>query len=133
MQKSPQMFFDEMQLNITKIDDQSVRYVYMAYQDWLKDIPLKQLESKRQEAELLFRRVGITFNVYGEADGAERLIPFDVIPRIISSHEWTTLSAGAIQRVRALNMFTMIKRLLRQALCQLAYWPIANIGLKCLG
>ena len=105
MQKSPQMFFDEMQLNITKIDDQSVRYVYMAYQDWLKDIPLKQLESKRQEAELLFRRVGITFNVYGEADGAERLIPFDVIPRIISSHEWTTLSAGAIQRVRALNMF----------------------------
>ena len=105
MQKSPQSFFDEMQLGATNLDEKRIRQIYAAYQDWLKDIPFHQLESKRQEAELLFRRVGITFNVYGEADGAERLIPFDVIPRIISAPEWAKLSAGAIQRVRALNMF----------------------------
>ncbi len=100
MQKSPLTFFDEMQL-----DEASVRNIYAAYNCWLKDVPHAQLQSKRQEAELLFRRVGITFNVYGDSDGAERLIPFDVIPRLISAQEWAKLSAGAIQRVRALNMF----------------------------
>jgi len=93
-------FFDEMRL-----DDGTVRALYEAFNRWLKDVPQQQLEAKRKEAELLFRRVGITFNVYGETDGAERLIPFDVIPRIISANEWHTLSAGAIQRVKALNMF----------------------------
>ncbi len=93
-------YFDEMHLS-----DASVRQVYANYQDWLKTIPAEQLESKRQEAEILFRRVGITFNVYGEDDGVERLIPFDVIPRLLSAKEWATLSKGAIQRVRALNMF----------------------------
>ena len=102
-------FFDEMQSALadvtSKADDNKVRQIYAIYERWLKTIPHHQLESKRQEAELLFRRVGITFNVYGELDGAERLIPFDVIPRIISANEWSRLSAGAIQRVRALNMF----------------------------
>jgi len=93
-------FFDEMRL-----DDGTVRALYESFNRWLKDVPQQQLEAKRKEAELLFRRVGITFNVYGETDGAERLIPFDVIPRIISANEWQTLSAGAIQRVKALNMF----------------------------
>jgi len=93
-------YFDEMHLS-----DASVRQVYASYQNWLKTIPAEQLESKRQEAEILFRRVGITFNVYGEDDGVERLIPFDVIPRLLSAKEWSTLSKGAIQRVRALNMF----------------------------
>ena len=92
--------FDEMQ-----IDDDAVRDIYAAYAEWLRDVPPQQLESKRQEAELLFRRVGITFNVYGETAGAERLIPFDVIPRLLAAKEWKKLSDGAIQRVRALNMF----------------------------
>ena len=105
MQKSTQSFFDEMQIDAVNLDEGRVRQIYSAYQTWLKDIPHHQLECKRQEAELLFRRVGITFNVYGEEDGAERLIPFDVIPRIISAKEWKKLSAGAIQRVKALNMF----------------------------
>ncbi len=60
---------------------------------------------KSREAELLFRRVGITFNVYGEEAGAERLIPFDVVPRVLAAAEWKRLSEGAIQRVRALNAF----------------------------
>ncbi|HZV99672.1 MAG TPA: circularly permuted type 2 ATP-grasp protein [Methylophilaceae bacterium] len=92
--------FDEMQLG-----NDEVRDIYTAYADWLRHIPYQQLESKRQEAELLFRRVGITFNVYGETAGAERLIPFDVIPRLLAAQEWQRLSAGAIQRVKALNMF----------------------------
>ncbi|HSH55168.1 MAG TPA: circularly permuted type 2 ATP-grasp protein [Methylotenera sp.] len=106
MQKSLIAFFDEMQLDLTTtMSETKVREIYAGYHQWLKDVPHHQLDSKRQEAELLFRRVGITFNVYGETDGAERLIPFDVIPRLLSAKEWSKLSAGAIQRVKALNMF----------------------------
>lgn len=93
-------YFDEMYSG-----DSGVRALYANYVSWLKTVPAKQLEAKRQEAELLFRRVGITFNVYGEEAGTERLIPFDVIPRLLSAKEWDVLSKGAIQRVRALNMF----------------------------
>ena len=60
---------------------------------------------KSKEAEAFFRRTGITFNVYGQADAQERLIPFDLIPRIISNREWTRLSKGIEQRVRAINAF----------------------------
>ena len=105
MKNSPLSFFDEMQLNLADTDGASVRAIYSDYNRWLKSVPHHQLNSKRQEAELLFRRVGITFNVYGDDDGAERLIPFDVVPRILAAEEWSRLSAGAIQRVRALNMF----------------------------
>lgn len=100
MTQTAKQFFDEMQGY-----GNSVRGIYLAYQRWLESVPTQQLAAKRAEAELLFRRVGITFNVYGEEDGAERLIPFDVIPRLISASEWAHLSKGAVQRVRALNMF----------------------------
>lgn len=81
------------------------REVYSRFDDWMKHTEHAELIQKTREAELLFRRVGITFNVYGEEAGTERLIPFDIIPRILSSSEWKRLSAGAIQRVRALNAF----------------------------
>jgi len=100
MTKSTSKFFDEMQAF-----GGDIRSIYHAYQEWLKDVPLQQLVAKRAESEVLFRRVGITFNVYGDEDGTERLIPFDVIPRLISAKEWDKLEAGAIQRVKALNMF----------------------------
>ena len=93
-------FFDEM-----ISDKDEIRSIYSAYSQWLKDTSSMQLKSKNQEAELLFRRVGITFNVYGETDGAERLIPFDIIPRLLSSKEWDFISKGTVQRVKALNMF----------------------------
>ena len=83
----------------------SVRQVYAPYADWLAGKDFSQLAQKSRDAELLFRRVGITFAVYGEEEGAERLIPFDVIPRILAASEWGKLSDGACQRVRALNMF----------------------------
>ncbi len=82
-----------------------LRPAYRELSSWLKETPPDALEYRRQEAELLFRRIGITFAVYGDAEAQERLIPFDVIPRIISSKEWTLLEKGLKQRVRALNMF----------------------------
>src|SRR2546423_8391973 len=82
-----------------------VRLAYLELSRWLKETPADALEYRRQEAELLFRRIGITFAVYGDAEAQERLIPFDVIPRIMSAKEWATLEKGLKQRVRALNMF----------------------------
>ena len=92
--------FDEM-----KGVDGAVRPPYDELSRWLKEVPPDVLDYRRREAELLFRRIGITFAVYGEADSTERLIPFDVIPRIISGAEWRTLQKGLTQRVKALNLF----------------------------
>lgn len=93
-------YFDEM-----TTAEGDVRSVYQSFSDWLSTIDPALLSLKSQEAELLFRKVGITFNVYGENAGTERLIPFDVIPRILAADEWKTLADGSIQRVRALNAF----------------------------
>src|SRR5256885_15546992 len=82
-----------------------LRAAYRELSRWLKETPPEALEYRRQEAELLFRRIGITFAVYGESEAQERLIPFDVIPRIMSGKEWTILEKGLKQRGRALNMF----------------------------
>jgi len=73
--------------------------------DWLTATPPERVAEKRQEADLLFHRVGITFAVYGDDQGAERLIPFDTIPRIVPRAEWDTLTRGLKQRVSALNKF----------------------------
>ncbi len=78
---------------------------YASYQDWLGGISGLSMESKRAEADLIFRRLGITFSVYGEEGGTERLIPSDVVPRIICAEEWTKLEKGLAQRVRAINRF----------------------------
>ena len=82
-----------------------VRAHYKGYEDWLKATPAERIERKRAEADLAFHRVGITFAVYGEEVGKERLIPFDIIPRVIPSAEWKALQSGLRQRVKALNMF----------------------------
>ena len=93
-------FYNEM------IDDNGgIRAHYQGYDRWLKETPLERIARKRAEADLAFHRVGITFAVYGEEAGTERLIPFDIIPRIIPAAEWAQLEAGLRQRVAALNMF----------------------------
>ena len=74
-------------------------------EDWLIRSDEALLAEKRREADVLFQRLGITFNVYGEDQGAERLIPFDLIPRVISASDWQRLQAGLRQRVQALNRF----------------------------
>jgi len=70
-----------------------VRSHYRAFAEWLKKAPPERLQRKRDEADTLFHRVGITFAVYGEEAGTERLIPFDIVPRIIPADEWQQLAA----------------------------------------
>ncbi len=75
-----------------------------AYQKWAATYSAESMAHKRAQADAAFRQVGITFAVYGDDAGSERLIPFDLIPRIIPAPEWSTLQRGLIQRVRALNL-----------------------------
>ncbi|NBN63717.1 circularly permuted type 2 ATP-grasp protein [Microvirga tunisiensis] len=85
--------------------DGAVRPAYARLNEWLERQPKGFLTRKNREAETIFRRLGITFAVYGAQEATERLIPFDPIPRILSAGEWRRLSAGIDQRVRALNAF----------------------------
>ena len=85
--------------------DSEVRSPYRDYHDWFEREDAARIQRKAQQAEAFFRTTGITFNVYGEDEADERLIPFDVVPRIISASEWRRLSRGIEQRVRALNAF----------------------------
>src|SRR3954466_11082932 len=92
--------FDEM-----RAEGDRIRDGYVALKRWLDTVPADHIALRRSQAELFFRRIGITFAVYGDAEATERLIPFDIIPRIMSAKEWTILEKGLKQRVRALNMF----------------------------
>ena len=78
---------------------------YRRYGAWLDAQDADVIARRRAEADSLFHRVGITFAVYGEDEGTERLIPFDVVPRVMAADEWRTLETGLKQRVRALNAF----------------------------
>ncbi|MDB5570061.1 MAG: circularly permuted type 2 ATP-grasp protein [Hyphomicrobiales bacterium] len=95
-----QTFWDEM-----TSDGADARAVYARVDQWLRDTPPDVLAARRSQAELLFRRIGITFAVYGAKDAGERLIPFDIIPRVIGQSEWSLLEKGLIQRVKAINAF----------------------------
>ncbi|MFG1426077.1 circularly permuted type 2 ATP-grasp protein [Roseixanthobacter glucoisosaccharinicivorans] len=92
--------FDEM-----SCEDGTVRQAYDSLNRWLSKVPHEILDQRRKEAEFIFRRIGITFAVYGEQNAQERLIPFDIVPRIITNEEWGRLSKGLEQRVKALNMY----------------------------
>jgi len=95
-----QKFFDEMTLA-----DGHCRAGYESVKAWLESTSPEQLKVHQAEAELLFRRIGITFAVYGTSEAEERIIPFDIIPRILTASEWERLARGLEQRVRALNAF----------------------------
>ena len=104
-------FLDEM-YGFCTLDDfaarrtsSPVRAPYRHIDEWLRNTDQAVFASKREEADLIFRRVGITFNVYGDHAGTERLIPFDIIPRVLAADEWARLAAGLVQRVKALNLF----------------------------
>jgi uncharacterized circularly permuted ATP-grasp superfamily protein len=85
--------------------ERAVRPHYAAFAEWLAQTPPARIAQNRHAADLLFHRVGITFAVYGEESGTERLIPFDIIPHVIPGVEWDRLGAGLRQRVGALNRF----------------------------
>ena len=91
--------FDEM------LDGETPRVSYAGFHNWFSEQNPKLLKNKMIEAEAVFRRTGITFNVYGKKDADERLIPFDIIPRIFAAREWSKLSKGIEQRVIAINAF----------------------------
>lgn len=91
--------FDEMTHN-----DQ-VRDGYQLVSQWLETADLGELKRKRAEAEAIFRRLGVTFAVYGSGGDPERLIPFDLIPRVFTADEWDIIDRGVKQRAQALNMF----------------------------
>ena len=92
--------FDEM----TGADGKA-RAAYAQLAHWLAEVPPHVLDYRRREAEVLFRRIGITFAVYGDPDAQERLIPFDVLPRILAADEWQMVRAGLEQRVQAINHY----------------------------
>jgi uncharacterized circularly permuted ATP-grasp superfamily protein len=92
--------FDEMLLA-----DGSPRDPYKKYFQWFAEQTHAHLEQKARDAENIFRKTGITFAVYGHEDASEKIIPFDLIPRIISGSEWRRLALGIEQRVLALNAF----------------------------
>jgi len=93
------MHFNEMAV------DGNTRSPYERYGEWFGKQDAARLAQKSKEAEAFFRRTGITFNVYGQSDAEERLIPFDLVPRILSAKEWKKLEKGVDQRVRAINAF----------------------------
>ncbi|MGV7206293.1 circularly permuted type 2 ATP-grasp protein [Oxalobacteraceae bacterium A2-2] len=99
-------FFNEMTADgLGHETSAQIRDHYREFCHWLQRQPAATMERKRAEADLTFRRVGITFAVYGDDAGTERLIPFDTIPRIIPAAEWRSMQKGLAQRVQALNMF----------------------------
>jgi len=93
-------FYNEM-----VAEDGTVRPHYAPFAEWLRETPAERVAQNRHAADLLFHRVGITFAVYGEASGTERLIPFDIVPHVIPGARWDRIAQGLRQRVTALNRF----------------------------
>jgi len=96
----PADFFDEM-----VSPEQAMRPHYRRFRDLFGQIALEEFDHKRQSVDLAFLRQGITFNVYGDSQGTEKIFPFDLLPRIIPAKEWEMLERGLIQRITALNLF----------------------------
>ena len=82
-----------------------IRVSYKDVMNWAKSLPKNTLVKKKNEAEDLFRKIGITFSVYNNYDASERLLPFDLFPRVITNKEWGKISKGVIQRALAINAF----------------------------
>ena len=94
--------FDEIWGNSA---DRSARGCFAELGRWMANTPPMELARRQASAEATFRQLGITFSVYGDDDAAERIIPFDIVPRIFTASEWAKLSAGLVQRVEAINAF----------------------------
>ncbi len=96
--------FDEMN-GLDGHGPADIRSAYHRLKRWLDETPAEVFDARRSQAELFFRRIGITFAVYGGNESTERLIPFDIIPRVLTKSEWAGLEQGLKQRVTALNAF----------------------------
>jgi uncharacterized circularly permuted ATP-grasp superfamily protein len=87
------------------MSDQKVREHYQPLFDALANMPMSEMDQKNRQAGELFMNQGITFTVYSDNEGIERIFPFDIIPRIITSKEWEQIESGIKQRLKALNLF----------------------------
>ena len=96
----PEIFFDEM-----LTPEGEPRPHYHRFRELFQSLTLPEFDHKRQSVDLAFLRQGITFNVYGDKAGAEKIFPFDLLPRIIPAKEWEYLERGLVQRITALNLF----------------------------
>ncbi len=94
--------FDEIR---GKPGESAGRPEFSQLSDWIENTPSAELDRRQKAAEAAFRQLGITFAVYGEEESAERIIPFDIVPRIFTAREWASLSEGLVQRVEAINAF----------------------------
>ncbi len=93
-------FFDEM------VDASgNSREHYRRFRELFQTVSMRDFEQKRQSVDLSFLRQGVTFNVYGDSAGTEKIFPFDMVPRIIPAREWERLERGLVQRITALNLF----------------------------
>lgn len=95
-----QGFFDEMYSA-----EGEARPHYARLLRRLKQLDAAELNQRRQMADHLFLNQGITFTVYSDSQGTERIFPFDLVPRIIPAKEWQRIEAGLVQRITALNLF----------------------------
>src|SRR5881396_427690 len=93
-------FFDEM-----FGDDSQPRAAAKALTHFIDGLPAGELLRRQQSAERALLHMGITFNVYGDSAGTERIFPFDLLPRIVSASDWMVIDRGLKQRIRALNLF----------------------------
>ncbi len=96
----PEEFYDELFIAQGKPRSQAESLI-----KWIQKLGIEQLEQHRQTAEIALFKLGVTFNVYSDNQGVERIFPFDIIPRIIAAQEWRSLETGLKQRIKALNLF----------------------------
>ena len=78
---------------------------YSPLVEMLTGMPQEEIQRRKQEADLSFLNQGITFTVYGQEEGTERIFPYDLLPRIITAAEWARVERGLTQRITALNLF----------------------------
>ena len=96
----PEEFYDELFVAKGEPRSQAASLI-----QWMQKLGIEQLEQHRQTAEIALYKLGVTFNVYNDDRGVEKIFPFDIIPRLISSQEWQYLEKGLKQRIKALNLF----------------------------
>ena len=96
----PEDFYDELFLDSGKPRSHCASLI-----QHMIELGIQQLEQQRQTAEIALFKLGVTFNVYNDSQGVEKIFPFDIIPRIIDGDEWSKLERGLKQRIRALNLF----------------------------
>ena len=96
----PESFYDELFRDKGEARSHAAPLI-----EWLQHLPPHELQQHRETAQAALFNLGVTFNVYSDNQGVEKIFPFDVIPRIVSAEDWEYLESGLKQRIRALNLF----------------------------